>query len=171
MLLLSSLRRCFLTLLRTWLLQNLGCSLSDLMHSECFWYFQVQFGDLHLHLLIAILVMASLYTRVSIELNRRPQVGETIERRQANRIIERKKVQPAWPKRIATSLCEWKENLLMHKHAIYYPWQIIKMLTTVVAMFAICWLPYHFYFILIYFSESLRLTGYGFQGNCKLPMP
>lgn len=33
------------------------------------------------------------------------------------------------------------------------------MLTTVVFMFAVCWLPYHMYFVLIYFVDGLQLTG------------
>lgn len=37
--------------------------------------------------------------------------------------------------------------------------QIIKMLTTVVFMFAVCWFPYHMYFILIYFVDGLTLEG------------
>lgn len=44
--------------------------------------------------LVPIIVMATLYTRVSMELNKEPEVGERIERRQAMRIIERKKVFP-----------------------------------------------------------------------------
>lgn len=42
--------------------------------------------------MMPIVVMATLYTRVSMELNRRPQVGERVEKRQEMRLIERKKV-------------------------------------------------------------------------------
>ena len=50
------------------------------------------------------------------------------------------------------------------------------MLTTVVFMFAVCWLPYHMYFVLIYFVDGLQLTGnlqhiflaIYFMGGCLL---